>query len=168
MTQTTAQAQNMDETLWEDRKAQASAWFRQIRDEICAAFEKMEDDLSGGPKATMDAGRFERKPWERADAGENSAGSTLKGGGEISLMRGRARARFHLRTIDGSFVGKQEGDGADPQRRQQQVVVAVGDLEVVEIDRAGRRLIGGCISALRSCPPGPRRCWWCRNGAGSR
>lgn len=105
MTQTNAQAQSMDDTIWEERKAQASAWFREIRDDICAAFEKMEDDLSGGPKAGMDAGRFERKPWERADAGENQAGSTLKGGGEISLMRGRVfeKVGVNISTVHGTF-----------------------------------------------------------------
>ena len=74
----------------ENKKQQAAAWFRSIRDQICTEFEALEDELTGGPKAEMAAGRFERTPWERENTGEpNESGSTLKGGGEMSVMRGR-------------------------------------------------------------------------------
>ena len=43
----------------EDRKATARTWFEQLRDRICAAFEAIEDDLSG-PSPIARAGRFER------------------------------------------------------------------------------------------------------------
>ena len=117
----TAQAAPMNtDTSWEDRKAQASAWFREIRDDICAAFESMEDDLSGGPKTSMAAGRFDRNPWTRAETAQNQAGGVLQGGGEISLMRGRVfeKVGVNISTVHGTFspefrqsIPGAEGDG---------------------------------------------------------
>ena len=34
----------MDMAVIEDRKARARQWFERLRDEICAAFEKLEQD----------------------------------------------------------------------------------------------------------------------------
>ena len=34
----------MDASLLETRKARARSWFEQLRDNICSAFEKLEDD----------------------------------------------------------------------------------------------------------------------------
>ena len=34
----------MDMSVIEDRKARAEAWFEALRDDICAAFERLEDD----------------------------------------------------------------------------------------------------------------------------
>lgn len=92
--------------IWDERKAQASAWFRHIRDEICTSFEALEDELSDGPKADMDAGRFERTPWNRPETNEpNESGSILNGGGEISLMRGRVfeKVGVNISTVHGKF-----------------------------------------------------------------
>ncbi|MDR3449330.1 MAG: oxygen-dependent coproporphyrinogen oxidase [Alphaproteobacteria bacterium] len=61
------------------RQDTAAAWFKTLRDQICAAFEKIEDELTGTPHAGLPAGRFERKKWNREDGG----------GGEMSVMRGR-------------------------------------------------------------------------------
>ncbi len=44
---------------FDDRKARASAWFRQLRDDIVAAFEGLEDTQTTGPFADQPAGRFE-------------------------------------------------------------------------------------------------------------
>lgn len=75
---------------WDQKKQNAADWFLDLRDQICAEFEAIEDALSGGNTADMAAGRFERKPWSRAESNEpNESGSILQGGGEISLMRGR-------------------------------------------------------------------------------
>ena len=65
-------------------KAQAAAWFTTLRDEICAAFEGLEDALTRGPQAGMEPGRFERKATKRAGDGEGDMG-----GGTMSVMRGR-------------------------------------------------------------------------------
>ena len=59
-------------------KDRAQAWFYELRDQICAAFEALEDAQSEGPHADLPAGRFERTPTERPGGG----------GGEMSVMRG--------------------------------------------------------------------------------
>ena len=50
----------------EAEKSQAVAWFDDLRDQICAAFEDLEDALEG---AAEPPGRFERRPWQRDDGG---------------------------------------------------------------------------------------------------
>lgn len=103
----TAEAIAMKNTVdWDERKDAASGWFKSLRDQICAEFERLEDALSDGPKADMDAGRFERTPWDRRNSDEpNETGSVLKGGGEISLMRGRVfeKVGVNISTVHGTF-----------------------------------------------------------------
>ena len=72
-----------------DNKEQAQIWFKELRDKICAEFEKLEDELAGSAlekKGSPSAGRFERKQWDR-DGG---------GGGEMSIMHGREIGRAHV------------------------------------------------------------------------
>ena len=64
------------------RKARAAAWFEALRDDICAAFEALEDAQDTGPFAGLPAGRFERKETHRAGEGDEDAG-----GGVMSVMR---------------------------------------------------------------------------------
>ncbi len=73
------------------RKEQAAVWFRDLRDRICAEFEKIEDELDGDKTA----GRFERKSWDRPGGG----------GGEMSLLHGRVfeKAGVNISTVHGSF-----------------------------------------------------------------
>ncbi len=66
-----------------EEKAKASDWFRQLRDQICDAFEALEDSQTTGPFADQPAGRFELTPTQR-----NSENETDAGGGLMSVMRG--------------------------------------------------------------------------------
>jgi coproporphyrinogen III oxidase len=82
------------------RKAQAAAWFAELRDRICGAFEALEDALTGGPHADLPPGRFERRPWDRTDQS-----GAPGGGGVISLMQGRVfeKVGVNISTVHGSF-----------------------------------------------------------------
>ena len=90
----------MDMALIEDRKARARAWFEALRDDICAAFERLEDDapasLYPGP-----AGRFGRTPWQRTDH-TGAPG----GGGVKSMMHGRLfeKVGVHTVAVHGEFA----------------------------------------------------------------
>lgn len=93
-----------DEALVEARKARAAAWFEELRDRICAAFETLEDELSGENAARFAAvppGRFERKAWERTDHS-----GAPGGGGVMSLMRGRVfeKVGVNISTVEGTFA----------------------------------------------------------------
>ncbi len=71
-----------DPTPLEEERRRAAAWFRDLRDRICAAFEGLEDAQTSGPFADLPAGRFERTETRRAGEGEGD-----QGGGEMSVMR---------------------------------------------------------------------------------
>jgi len=99
--------------MLDERKARARVWFERLRDDICAAFEKIEDDLpKGAPLAERQPGRFVRTPWTRTDhsGGTLSAGSAKAdpggGGGVMALMRGRVfeKVGVHCSTVHGEFA----------------------------------------------------------------
>jgi coproporphyrinogen III oxidase len=83
----------------EDRKARAKAWFEALRDDICAAFETLED-IAPASVYPGNAGRFMRTPWQRTDHG-GAAG----GGGVMSMMHGRLfeKVGVHCSTVHGEF-----------------------------------------------------------------
>lgn len=91
--------------MMEGRKSQAFAWFKSLRDDICAEFEKIEDELTGTEKAGLPAGRFLRSPWDRGDTDSNHSGSRLSGGGEMSVMRGRVfeKVGVNISCVHGIF-----------------------------------------------------------------
>ncbi len=76
-------------------KAEAAAWFASLRDDICAAFESLEDGLAGGPHAARPAGRFERRDWKRPGGG----------GGTMAILRGRVfeKAGVNVSVVHGEF-----------------------------------------------------------------
>ena len=95
----------------DDRQTAAQTWFRQLRDDICAALERLEDDAAGDAPA----GRFERTAWQRPDpSGEDG------GGGVMSVLKGRVfeKAGVNISTVHGQFspeFAKQiNGAGEDP------------------------------------------------------
>ena len=86
----------------ENRKARARAWFEQLRDDICGAFEALERGLpQTAPLAERSASCFVRKPWTRSG---HCAGPG--GGGEMALMHGRVfeKVGVHVSTVFGEFA----------------------------------------------------------------
>jgi coproporphyrinogen III oxidase len=83
----------------ESRQARSRAWFVELRDRLCAAFESIEDDFAGQPRE-IPAGRFARKAWARMEVAGGDGG-----GGEISALKGRVfeKAGVNLSTVYGQF-----------------------------------------------------------------
>jgi len=90
----------MDMSLIEDRKARARAWFETLRNDICAAFERLEQDAPAS-LYPGDAGRFVRTAWDRTDHTGKPGG-----GGVMSIMRGRLfeKVGVHCSTVHGEFA----------------------------------------------------------------
>jgi len=90
----------MDMSVIEARKARVRSWFERLRDDICSAFEKLEDDAPASlyPGAS---GRFERTSWDRTDHTGQPGG-----GGVMSVMRGRLfeKVGVHCSTVHGEFA----------------------------------------------------------------
>lgn len=84
---------------FDERKARASAWFRSLRDQIVAAFERLEDAHAGAGAP----GRFEVSETQRGNDG---------GGGLMSVMRGGAvfeKVGVNVSTVHGTLGARAQG-----------------------------------------------------------
>ncbi|NET71617.1 MAG: oxygen-dependent coproporphyrinogen oxidase [Sphaerospermopsis sp. SIO1G2] len=93
-------------------KAQAEAWFRTLRDNICTAFEAIEVEQHSNSNSTeQQADTFTRTRWDRPEGG----------GGDMSLMRGAIfeKVGVNISTVHGEFSEKfrKEIPGAEEDPR---------------------------------------------------
>jgi coproporphyrinogen III oxidase len=102
----------LDPSLVDAWKAKTRAWFEALRDDICAALERLEDEAPAKGKA----GRFVRTPWQRTDH-SGAAG----GGGTMAMLRGRLfeKTGVHCSTVHGEFAPefRKEIPGAEADPR---------------------------------------------------
>ncbi len=92
----------MTEHSLDEQKALGKAWFETLRDQICTAFEDLEQSLPpDAPRLPVAPGRFERKSWQRTDHTGKPGG-----GGVMSLMHGRVfeKVGVHTSTVHGEFA----------------------------------------------------------------
>lgn len=82
-------------------QARAAEWFADLRDRLCAAFERLEDVCANPLLAEAAPGRVTRRDWQRADGG----------GGTMALMHGRVfeKVGVNISTVHGEFGAEMRG-----------------------------------------------------------
>jgi coproporphyrinogen III oxidase len=91
-----------DPATLDARKSTARAWFERLRDDLCTAFESVEDALPAAMAfADKPAGRFVRTPWSRTDHS-----GAPGGGGVMGMLHGRVfeKVGVHVSTVHGEFA----------------------------------------------------------------
>jgi coproporphyrinogen III oxidase len=85
-----------------ERCARAEAWFAELRDRICAAFEAIEADFASLAPADGAPARFERRPWQRPGGG----------GGTMAIMKGRVfeKVGVNISAVHGEFTPEYRKD----------------------------------------------------------
>ena len=86
-----------------ERQHRATEWFAELRDRICAEFERLEDELSGETEKRMGdipPGRFQRTSWTRSDQSVDDPG-----GGTMAVMHGRVfeKVGVNISIVSGNF-----------------------------------------------------------------
>ena len=106
----------------DDQQKAAQAWFRSLRDSIWAMLEQLEDEST----LPGDAGRFEKRVWNRTD----HAGGGGGGGGEMGIMKGRLfeKAGVNVSTVHGALSKDFAGtiNGASAEQRGGELAEAAG------------------------------------------
>ncbi len=92
--------QNIASLPTDGQKEQASLWFTQLRDSICAEFEKIETEYAHTEQTGAEGAKFQRTSWQRATP-DGAPG----GGGVMSLLKGRVfeKAGVNISTVYGHF-----------------------------------------------------------------
>jgi coproporphyrinogen III oxidase len=98
--------------IYFEKKQKAAAWFKTLRDEICAEFESIEREAPDG-LYLGEPGRFVFEDWRRQ--AENG------GGGTGGMLRGRVfeKCGVHISVVQGEFTkemqARQPGADKDPR-----------------------------------------------------
>lgn len=93
--------------IGDTQKKQAARWFRELRDQIVAAFEALEISQTSGPRADQPAGQFEIRQTKRQGEDGKDAG-----GGLMSVMRGGRvfeKVGVNVSTVYGTLGEKAQG-----------------------------------------------------------
>ena len=111
-------APSFDPAIVNTMKQRAEHWFQSLRDQICAEFERIENEATGpfADDSPVAPGRFLRTPHQRTNH-DGAPG----GGGVMSLMHGRVfeKVGVHCSTVFGTFkpeFAKQIPGAADDPR----------------------------------------------------
>ena len=90
-------------------RRRARLWFEALRERLCAAVERLEDDYRGPEHETLAPGRFERQAWRRPGGG----------GGSMALLRGRVFEKIGINVstvwgeLEPEFAARMHGAGPD-------------------------------------------------------
>ncbi len=90
----------------QEKQQITSNWFKNLRDQICAEFEKIEEEYLSSHQNSAPAGKFLRKTWDRPDASGDG------GSGEMSVMKGNVFEKV------GVNFSKVYGEFSEEFRRQ--------------------------------------------------